>query len=61
VLTVASRWRLGLDVRTVGDMGDLPDTLPVFLLPHIPFTLETLHDHPALFHRRSPRSGCWKA
>lgn len=33
---------LGLDVRTVGDMGELPDTLPIFLLPDIPLNLETL-------------------
>ncbi|MDH2327425.1 SulP family inorganic anion transporter [Cereibacter sp. SYSU M97828] len=33
---------LGLDLRTVGDKGALPDTLPVFLLPDIPLTLETL-------------------
>ena len=33
---------LGLDVRTVGDMGDLPDTLPVFLIPQIPLNLDTL-------------------
>jgi SulP family sulfate permease len=33
---------VGMDVRTVGDMGDLPDTLPVFLIPHIPLSLETL-------------------
>jgi len=32
----------GLDVRTVGDMGELPDTLPVFLIPDIPLTFETL-------------------
>ncbi|MDJ1463069.1 SulP family inorganic anion transporter [Nitratireductor aquimarinus] len=32
----------GLDVRTVGDMGELPSTLPVFLLPDIPLNLETL-------------------
>ncbi len=32
----------GLDVRTVGDMGELPSTLPVFLIPQIPLTLETL-------------------
>ncbi|WP_335962999.1 SulP family inorganic anion transporter [Acinetobacter haemolyticus] len=32
----------GIDVRTVGDMGQLPDTLPVFLLPDIPLNLETL-------------------
>jgi sulfate permease, SulP family len=33
---------LGLDVRTVGDLGALPDTLPVFLIPQIPLTTETL-------------------
>ena len=33
---------LGLDIRTVGDMGELPDSLPVFLLPDVPLTLETL-------------------
>ena len=32
----------GWDVRTVGDMGQLPDTLPVFLIPDIPLTFETL-------------------
>lgn len=32
----------GIEVRTVGDMGELPNTLPVFLLPDIPFNLETL-------------------
>lgn len=33
---------LGLDIRTVGDMGELPDSLPVFLLPDMPLNLETL-------------------
>jgi sulfate permease, SulP family len=33
---------LELDIRTVGDLGQLPDTLPVFLLPDVPLTLETL-------------------
>jgi SulP family sulfate permease len=32
----------GIDIRTVGDMGDLPDSLPVFLFPDIPWTLDTL-------------------
>ena len=32
----------GFDVRTVGDMGELPSTLPIFLLPDIPLNLETL-------------------
>ena len=33
---------LGIDVRTVGDMGALPDTLPMFLVPNIPLNFETL-------------------
>jgi sulfate permease, SulP family len=32
----------GFDVRTVGDMGELPSTLPIFLLPDIPLNWETL-------------------
>ncbi len=40
-LTVVAIY-LGLDIRTVGDMGDLPDTLPVFLWPEVPLTFETL-------------------
>jgi len=31
-----------LDLRNVGDMGKLPDTLPIFLLPDIPINFETL-------------------
>ncbi len=31
----------GMDIRTVGDMGELPSTLPVFLLPDVPFNWET--------------------
>lgn len=31
-----------IDIRTVGDMGQLPDTLPVFLWPDVPLNLETL-------------------
>jgi SulP family sulfate permease len=33
---------MGWDVRTVGDMGALPDSLPVFLVPQVPLTFETL-------------------
>ena len=33
---------MGIDVRTVGDMGQLPDTLPIFLFPDIPLNFETL-------------------
>ncbi len=40
-LTVAAFY-MDLDIRTVGDMGDLPDTLPVFLWPEVPLNLETL-------------------
>lgn len=31
-----------IDVRTVGDMGELPSSLPVFLIPQVPFSWETL-------------------
>ena len=42
VLLTGVVWATGVDVRTVGDMGQLPDTLPMFLIPDVPLTLETL-------------------
>jgi SulP family sulfate permease len=42
VVLTALTMAFGWDVRTVGDMGALPDTLPVFLLPEVPLTLDTL-------------------
>lgn len=33
---------LDLDIRTVGDMGELPDSFPLFLIPNISLNLETL-------------------
>src|SRR5690606_14770674 len=42
VVLTAVAIMLDLDIRTVGDMGELPDSLPVFLLPDVPFNLETL-------------------
>ena len=41
VLTVVSI-ALGLDIRTVGDMGELPDSLPIFLIPDVPLNWHTL-------------------
>jgi SulP family sulfate permease len=41
VLTVIAV-ALGLDIHTVGDMGQFPDSLPVFLLPDVPLNLDTL-------------------
>ena len=41
VLTALAMF-LNLDIRTVGDMGELPDTLPVFLWPEVPLNFETL-------------------
>ena len=43
VLTIVSI-SMGLDntLNTVGDMGELPSALPVFLLPDVPLNLETL-------------------
>jgi sulfate permease, SulP family len=42
VLLTAVSITLGLDIHTVGDMGQLPDSLPAFLIPNVPLTLETL-------------------
>lgn len=41
VLTIVSLL-VDMDLRTVSDMGALPDSLPIFLLPDIPVNLETL-------------------
>ena len=43
VLTIVSV-TLGLEnsLRTVGDMGELPASLPMFLLPDVPLNWETL-------------------
>ena len=41
VLTAVSIF-FNFDLRTVGDMGELPSTLPIFLFPDIPLNLETL-------------------
>ncbi len=41
VLTLVSVFA-NLDLRTVGDMGKLPATLPMFLLPQVPLNWETL-------------------
>lgn len=41
VLTLIAIY-LKLDIRTVGDMGELPDTLPIFLWPDVPLNFETL-------------------
>lgn len=42
VLVTALSLLLGAPVSTVGDMGQLPDTLPIFLWPDVPLTLDTL-------------------
>jgi SulP family sulfate permease len=42
VVLTALALLLGLDIRTVKDMGQLPSSLPIFLLPDIPLTFETL-------------------
>ena len=40
-LSILTIW-LGLPVNRVGDMGELPATLPYFLIPEVPLTFETL-------------------
>lgn len=41
VLTALALY-FGMDIRTVADMGELPDSLPVFLWPDVPLNFETL-------------------
>jgi len=41
VLTALALY-FGLDIRTVADMGELPDSLPIFLWPEVPLNLNTL-------------------
>ena len=42
VVMTAIAMLMDLDVRRVGDLGDLPDTLPIFLWPQVPLNMETL-------------------
>ena len=42
VVITAITISLGIDVPTVGDMGELPTAPPAFALPQVPFNLETL-------------------
>ncbi len=41
VVTLIGQW-LHLPLKTVADLGLLPDALPVFSLPAVPFSMETL-------------------
>jgi len=42
VVLTAVAMASGLDLRSVGDLGELPSSLPVFLIPNVPLSLETL-------------------
>jgi len=42
IVLTAIAYFMKLDVRHVGDLGALPDTLPIFLWPEVPLNFETL-------------------
>ncbi|WP_131196413.1 SulP family inorganic anion transporter [Lichenihabitans psoromatis] len=42
VVLTAAAMALHLPLRTIADLGHLPDGMPVFAWPHVPLTLETL-------------------
>ncbi len=42
IVLTALALMFGFDIRTVADLGELPDALPVLLLPDIPLDIETL-------------------
>jgi len=42
IVVTALSATLGLHVRTVANLGQLPSSVPVFALPHVPLTMSTL-------------------
>ena len=42
IVLTAIAWFWGMDLHTVGEMGELPRALPTLLLPNVPLNLETL-------------------
>jgi len=42
VVLTAIAWFAGMDLHTVGDMGELPRALPQLLIPQVPLNLDTL-------------------
>lgn len=42
VVVTAIAWFAGMDLHTVGDMGELPRALPQLLIPQVPLNLDTL-------------------
>ncbi|SDN77150.1 SulP family inorganic anion transporter [Vreelandella arcis] len=42
VVLTAVYMMTGMEIRSVGDMGELPDSLPIFLWPDVPLNFETL-------------------
>lgn len=42
VLLTVLAWFSGMDLHTVGDMGELPRALPQLLIPQVPLNLDTL-------------------
>lgn len=42
VVLTAATLMFGFDVRTIGDMGTLPDSLPAFMIPDVPLEWRTL-------------------
>ena len=42
VLLTAASMIFNIDIPTVGDMGELPSSLPIFILPDLPLNIETL-------------------
>ncbi|MGY4366181.1 MFS superfamily sulfate permease-like transporter [Bradyrhizobium sp. LB1.3] len=56
VLTAFTLWS-GIKLRTVGDMGELPSSLPFFAIPQVPFKSGDPEDHPAVL----AGDGCGRA
>ena len=48
IVVTAISMALGNPVRTIGDMGDIVASLPIFAIPDVPLNLETLKNNPAV-------------
>lgn len=42
IVLTAICFLFNFDLKTIGDMGELPSTLPILMIPDIPFNIETL-------------------
>ena len=53
VILTAITFIFGIELKTIGDLGTITQSLPSFFLPDVPFTLETTSNNTPLFFSTS--------